>query len=170
MSSRPDLTGSVTPIFGATTGRYKPEAAKHVQGTYRKDRAKEEAKYTKVDSETLPTPPDWMVDPIARACFCEHFELMRDAGILTAADIPILEVWAAEKAMLQRRYEQAYRITEDPDTGEKVYEVLPMMAPGNEKLNAFRVLCSELGFTPVSRHKVTGNKGKKGEEDPWAQV
>jgi phage terminase small subunit len=165
MTTRPD---NVAPIFGGS-GRHKPDAIKDVQGTFRPDRAKAEANYTKVDREIVPLPPEWMVDPEAKKYYVEAFELLRDSGVMTFADVGLVEIYACERAAIQRRYEQMYRVGEDAN-GNPVYEVVLAMAPGTEKLNAFRMLSSELGFSPVSRHKVVAQKGKKGKDDPWGDM
>lgn len=166
MSGRPDNIA----LF-QTSGRYKPEAAKHTQGTFRPDRAKEEAQYTVVEKAVEPVAPDWMLDPRAQQYYCQAFKLLRDAGILTFADMGILEVYAVERAAIQMRYEQMYTKDVDPDTGVETLVINPHMAPGTEKINGFRTLSSELGFTPVSRHKTSpGKKPKKGEVDPWSNL
>lgn len=153
-------------------GRHKPDRVKHQQGTFRADRAKPEAEYREVSKELEPVPPEWMLDPLARDYYCQAFILLRDAGVLTHADIGILEVYAAERAALQRRYMDMYRREIDPDTGEEVLKIVPQLAPGTEKLNSFRVLSAELGFTPVSRYKAgkapTSGNQKKGDE--WGEL
>lgn len=163
MSSRPD---NVTTIFGGM-GRHKPDSIKDTQGTLRPDRAKAEADYDKLPSDMIPAVPEWMVDPVARAIFVESFQIMNKAGVLTVADVGILEVYAVERAMIQRRYQQAYSVIPGPD-GEPEYIINAGMIPGTEKLNAFRMLSSELGFTPVSRHKVVKQRDPKDKnKDGW---
>lgn len=155
----------------AASGRHKPDAVKKQQGTYRADRAKPEAEYAEVGKELQPVPPSWMRDPLAQDYYNQGFILLRDAGVLTHADIGILEIYAAERAAIQRRYMDMYREEEDPATGEIVLKTIPGLGPGTEKLNAFRTLSSELGFTPVSRHKA-GRAGTKGSEkkDEWSEL
>lgn len=167
MSTRPDIA-TVSPIFGGT-GRHKPDSIKETQGTFRADRAKAEAEYTKVEKAMVPVAPDWMVDPMAQGYFEDAFCQLRDAGVLTFADIGILEIYAVERASIQRRYENMYVVGEDAE-GNPTFTVNTAHAPGTEKLNAFRMLSSELGFTPVSRHKVVpqGKKGTKG--DAWGDL
>lgn len=166
MSTRPTI---VTGIFGGT-GRHKPDDVKKAQGTFRPDRAKPEANYSKVGPEFEPVAPEWMRDPQAKTYYEEAFCVLRDAGILAFADISLLEIWAAERAAIQRRYDQMYTLVENED-GSTGYKVDPGMGPGTEKLNAFRMLCSELGFSPVARHKVgPGNKKPKGEKDEWGDM
>lgn len=134
----------------AAPGRHKPDSIKKQQGTYRADRAAPEAEYKDIEKAIEPVAPSWMVDPLAQDYYCQAFRLMRDAGVLTFADVAIIEIYAAERCSIQRRYEAMYK--PDPEN-EGEYIIVPNMGPGTEKLNAFRVLSAELGFTPVSRHK-----------------
>lgn len=167
MSTRPDIA-TVSPIFGGS-GRHKPDDVKQTQGTYRPDRAKAEAQYLKVEKTMVPVAPDWIVDPMAVDYYEQAFMQLRDAGILTFADIGLVEIYAVERASIQRRYQQMY-IQQIGPNGEVEYVVNPGIGPGTEKLNAFRMLSSELGFTPVSRHKVVGQKTKGQKDDPWNDV
>ena len=127
--------------------RRKPNALKVLEGTDRKDRHKPEAEFPPIESGKPIPAPDWLISPEAVAKWKSATVLLANVGVLTHADLD-------ELAHYCNLHAQAVSIWRAG------------MAPTAAETTQRRLLATEFGLTPASRHKA-GKAGNGAEANPF---
>lgn len=157
--------------------RRKSRAAEDVGTTKRAKRG--EAPGFEVAGDELLTEPDTLWDQSARAFWSTHAKRMRDAGLLTEADIETFTDLCNRYAFMlsAKRHLQAHvKRAEDLGINPFIQETEgmdrqhPMAKAYQEASNIFDRLASKFGMNPQARSTVEVTNTKGSELDPFAQV
>ena len=111
----------------------KPVAIKLLEGTYRKDRAVEEAAWPMVDG--YPEAPDWLTGPDAVSQWNKAVRWLSDARVLTDPDLDRLANFCNMHADIVSSWRSG-------------------RAPAPQDQVQYRINAGLFGFTPADRHKV----------------
>ena len=130
----------------------KPTALKMIQGTYRKDRAKNEPKFSAVRKSIPAT-----LSPGAKLYWKELAGLLESARVLTDGDRRVLELaceaLAQHRAAIVALTSFGLTYTTDGDSGEVVRPRPEAGIADMAARRAFRIL-ADFGLTPAARTKV----------------
>ena len=129
--------------------RRKPNALKVLEGTDRKDRHKAEAEFPPIESGKPIPPPDWLISPEAVSKWRSATVLLANTGVLTHADLDELAHYCNMHAMAVKMW-------------------LAEMAPTAAETTQRRLLATEFGLTPASRHR-PGRTDGGAEGNPFAK-
>ena len=127
--------------------RRKSNALKLLEGTDRPDRHKDEAEFPLAEGSEA---PDWLHGPEAVAEWELRVRLLEDAGVLTEADLTIL----GHYCNMHGRACVKWRAGSEPTAAE---------------MTQLRMMATEFGFTPASRHKAVPS-GSKNDSNAFANL
>jgi P27 family predicted phage terminase small subunit len=143
----------------------KPSHLKLLQGTYRKDRANP---HEPRPVGGLVDPPDWLSDK--QRMYWQRAIAAAPAGLLKRLDEPVLVSYAVSAAALEEATLAILRsgIVVKGTRGAPVMN--PYIRAQSLANIAMMRACSEMGFTPASRTRVSVRPDESPDEDPWLRL